>query len=145
MTDNYSTGGYIDAWCTKCKMELGHTIIAMVDNVPKKVQCNTCKGKHNFRTAPSERNRTKPKRTARKTGSKEATYEEYITRLTGGDLSCAKKYYTGGSFEKDEIINHSRFGTGVVLSVPNVNKMEILFKDGPKLLIQNQGKEDINR
>ena len=55
MTDNYSTGGYVDAWCTKCKMELGHTIIAMVDNMPKRVQCNTCGGKHNFRTGPSER------------------------------------------------------------------------------------------
>ena len=138
MTNNYSTGGYIEAWCTKCKMELGHTIIAMVDNLPKKVKCNTCDGKHNYRTKPSERSRTKPKITTRKRKSKEATYEEYISRLTGGDLSGAKKYNISGCFEKDEIIDHSKFGIGVVLSIIKINKMEILFKDGPRLLIQNQ-------
>ena len=138
MTNTYSTGGQIEAWCTKCKLELEHTIIALVDDLPKKVKCNTCNGKHNYRTAPAKKTRTGSKTTARKTRSKGPTYEEYISSLTGGDPSKAKPYALSGHFEKDEVINHPRFGLGIVLSIIKTDKMEILFKDGPRLLIQNQ-------
>lgn len=138
MNNSYSAGGYIDAWCTKCKLELGHTIIAIVDNLPKKVKCNTCNAQHNFRAKPSERSRTKSKSSTRKTRSKETTYEEYLSRLRGGDPANSRKYNTKGNFEKDEIIDHLSFGIGIVLSVIQVNKIRILFKDGPRLLVQNQ-------
>jgi hypothetical protein len=138
MTDNYSAGGYIEAWCTKCKLELGHTIIAMVENVPKRVQCNTCNGKHNYRSKPAEKRRAASKTSTRKIRSKEAVYEEYLSRLTGGDLSNARKYSFKGNFEKDEVVDHSRFGIGIVLTVIHINKIEMLFKDGPTLLVQNK-------
>ncbi len=138
MNDSYSAGGYIEAWCTKCNLELGHTIVAMVDNFPKRVKCNTCNGQHNYRIKPSERSRTKSKSSIRKTRSKEATYEEYISRLRSSDTANAKQYNIKGNFGKDEIIDHLKFGIGIVLSVVQINKIKILFKDGPRLLIQNQ-------
>ena len=138
MIKSYSVGGDIDAWCTKCKLELGHTIIAIVENLPKKVKCNTCNGQHNFRAKPVKSSRTKPERSPRKTRSKETSYEEYISRLSAGDPANSRKYNTKGNFEKDEIIDHLSFGIGIVLSVIQVNKINILFKDGPRLLIQNQ-------
>jgi hypothetical protein len=138
MTNSYSVGGDIDAWCTKCKLELGHTILAIVDNLPKRVTCNTCNAHHNFRAKPSSEIRTKSKSFARKTRSKEASYIEYISRLRGSDPVNTRKYNAKGNFEKDEIIDHLSFGIGIVLSVIQVNKIKILFKDGPRLLIQNQ-------
>lgn len=138
MITQYSTGGYVDAWCTKCKLELGHTIVAMVQNVPKRVKCNTCNGEHNFRARRSERNRRVSKNTPRKTGSREAKVNEYMSRLTGSDLSRARKYSMRESFKKDELIDHPSFGIGIVLTIIQADKMEILFKDGPKLLTQNQ-------
>jgi hypothetical protein len=138
MIDNYTTGGYIESWCTKCELELGHTIIAMVDNLPKRVKCNTCGGEHNYRTKPSEKSRTKSKSPSRKARAQEINYNEHISRLTDSDFSNAKKYSTNGNFEKDEIIDHSQFGIGIVLSIIQINKIKILFKDGPKLLIQNR-------
>ena len=42
-------GADIDAWCTRCKMNLGHTILAMVGSKPVRVRCNTCQGEHNYR------------------------------------------------------------------------------------------------
>ncbi|RJR15411.1 MAG: hypothetical protein C4581_12135 [Nitrospiraceae bacterium] len=138
MNANYEAGGYIEAWCTKCKLELGHTIVAMVDNIPRKVKCNTCEGQHMYRAKPSETNRTKLKNPARKPRAKGAIYEEYLSRLTGGDLSRARKYSFKENYKKDEILDHPTFGVGVVLSVIQTNKMEILFKDGTKLLSQNQ-------
>jgi hypothetical protein len=138
MTNNYSVGGCIDAWCTKCKLELGHTIIAMVNNDPKKVQCNTCNGQHNFRTKPSEKSRPTSKPTAQKTKSPEADYNEYMSRFAGVDPSLATKYSIQGNFRSDELIDHPTFGIGIVVRILQRNKIEILFKNGPRLLIQNQ-------
>jgi hypothetical protein len=138
MTNSYSVGGDIDAWCTKCKLELGHTILAIVDKLPKRVICNTCNAHHNFRAKPSSESQTKSKSSARKTRSKEASYIEYISRLRGRDPVNSRKYNRKGNFEKDEIIDHLSFGIGIVLSVIQFNKIKILFKDGPRLLIQNQ-------
>ena len=138
MIKSCSVGEDIDAWCTKCKLELGHTITVIVDNLPKKVKCNTCNSQHIFRAKQPGKSRTKPKRSTRNTRSKETTYEEYLARLGGGDPAKSRKYNTKGNFGEDEIIDHVSFGIGIVLSVIQVNKIKILFKDGPRLLIQNQ-------
>jgi len=45
MINNYTAGGHIEAWCTKCRLELGHTIVAMVANSPKKL--NAIPATHN--------------------------------------------------------------------------------------------------
>ena len=138
MNNSYSVGGHIEALCPGCNLKLGHTIVSMVDNLPEKIKCNICDEHHNVSDKPSGKSRTKSKTSNRKTRSKETTYEEYISRLTGGDPANSRKYNTKENFEKDEIIDHLSFGIGVVLSVLQVNKIRILFKDGPRLLIQNQ-------
>ncbi|RJQ50212.1 MAG: hypothetical protein C4538_00510 [Nitrospiraceae bacterium] len=138
MDKKHSLGGDIEAMCTKCKLELGHTIIAMVDDVPERVKCNTCNGEHNYRTKSPKKPRTRLMDADRKARSREAHYNEQMSRITGGDLSKAKKYSMEDNFKKDELIDHPAFGLGIVLSVTQKNKMEILFKDGPKLLIQNR-------
>jgi hypothetical protein len=137
MTDGYTVGGEVVSWCTKCKLELGHTITAIVDNKPKKVKCNTCNGLHNYRSQPPETGKT-VKRAGRKRKTPEETYNEHITKLSGGDLSGAKKYSIDGNFIVDQLIDHPKFGVGVVMAIVKVNKVETLFKDGTKLLIQNQ-------
>ncbi|KPK02823.1 MAG: hypothetical protein AMK71_01030 [Nitrospira bacterium SG8_35_4] len=137
MTDTHATGEYITAWCTKCKLELGHTIVAMVENVPKRVKCNTCNGEHNYRTGPATSNRIKSIHAKRKTKARETKYHEYMMRLSDDRLSNVKKYMTKGNFEKDDVVEHPKFGTGIVVSVIHFNKIEVFFKDGPKLLAQN--------
>ncbi len=135
MTDNYSVGGDVDAWCSKCKLELAHTIIAMIDDLPKKVKCNTCDGKHNYRLKPGKKSAGKI--TNRKTKSIISNLETYESHLAGFDLSRATKYKMEGSFAQDEVIDHPFFGAGIVLSIVSNKKIEILFKEGPRLLVQN--------
>jgi|SRR3972149_1117813 len=143
MGNNYTVGGYAEGWCTKCRLLLGHTIIAMVENIPARVKCNTCNSQHNFHAKESGKSRTSPKTTSKsasaskKIKTQEANYNDYTSRLAGYDLSTAQKYSLGGNFKKDEIIDHFKFGVGIVLSVIQSNKVEILFKDGLKILVQN--------
>ena len=44
-----TAGSEIDAWCTKCRMDLLHRIVAMVRGRPKRVICMTCNSEHNYR------------------------------------------------------------------------------------------------
>ena len=53
-------GGDVDAYCTKCRMDLSHRVIAMVANEPKRVKCLTCDGEHNYRKPMSERAENRP-------------------------------------------------------------------------------------
>jgi hypothetical protein len=138
MNNNCSVGGYIEAWCPRCNLKSGHTIIAIVDNSPVKLKCNACDEHHSLSSKPSGKRQIKQNSSALKSRSKEVTYEEYLSRLTGGDPDNSTKYNIKGNFIKDEIIDHLSFGIGIVLSVINFNKINILFKDGPRLLIQNQ-------
>ena len=42
-------GDDVDAYCTRCKMDLTHTILLMADEVtPERVRCNTCGSEHRF-------------------------------------------------------------------------------------------------
>lgn len=137
MTHNYSVGGDVTAWCSKCKLELAHTIVALVDELPKKVECNTCNAKHNYRLKPVAKSAGKTSRTTRKTKSGLSNLEIYESHVADFDLSRATKYKMESSFTQDEVIDHPHFGPGIVISVVNNKKIEILFKDGPKLMVQN--------
>jgi hypothetical protein len=138
MNKTYSEGRDIEAWCPLCNIKSVHTIITIFKNLPKRIKCNTCDEHHNLSDKSSGENRSKTKSLTRKSRSKEATYQEYLSRLTGGDPANYIKYNIKGNFNKDEIINHLSFGIGIVLSGVQIDKIRILFKDGPRLLTQNQ-------
>jgi len=138
MTDNYSAGEYIEARCTKCKLSLGHTIIAMVGTSAKRVKCNTCNGEHNYRAGRSEKIRTTSEKAPRKTKSQGRNYIDYTSRLTGMDMTNARKYSVKSDFKKDEVIDHPQFGIGIVLSVIQTNKIDVLFSDSHRLMVQNK-------
>lgn len=137
MTNSYSAGGNVDAWCSKCKMELAHTIVAIVDELPKKVKCNTCGGQHNYRLKPGSKSNGKVREKNKKIKDRIAYLENYESHLAGFDLSQATKYEMESSFTQDEVIDHPFWGAGIVVSVVNSKKIEILFKEGPKMLVQN--------
>lgn len=135
MTKSYSAGDDIESWCTKCRLELGHTIIAMVGDIPKRVKCNTCGSEHNFRGRPSERESAVA--SPKKAKPRGKAYKDYLTLLTEADRSAARTYSVKDTFKENDVIEHSKFGTGLVQSVVNEKKIEVIFKDGPKLLIHN--------
>ena len=97
MNKTYSAGENIEAWCPICNLKSGHTIIAIVNNSPKRIKCNTCDEHHNLIVKPSVKRRTKLKSSARKSRAKEATYQDYLSRLAGGDTANCRKYNIKGN------------------------------------------------
>ena len=64
-TTKLKVSGEVDSYCTKCKLDLAHRIIAMVGDQPKKVECRTCGSHHLYRRPKSLGAVEKPARAAK--------------------------------------------------------------------------------
>lgn len=141
---NVTAGDEIESNCLKCKALTNHIVIALTDDVIAKVQCNVCGGRHKYRP-------TKPAKTpksstlTRKSGQKISTRistaalnknaANFDKLLTGKKLDRAIPYSMTTAFGKNDIVDHPTFGQGVVTSTIQPNKIELTFKEGPKILI----------
>lgn len=135
---NYTVGGHIDAQCTRCRMLTNHTIVAMVEGRPVKVQCNTCNGTHGYRAAKEKTVRvTSGERRVSdkpKPKSLSADQEQWQKALQERTSIEERPYSMEGAFVVFEWIRHPQFGLGQVLATFKPNKMEVLFEQGRKML-----------
>lgn len=129
-------GSEINSRCLKCKAVTNHTIIALVDGKVAKVLCNVCGGQHNYRPEKPEQARA-PKTTrtygvAARQAKVEAHFEELIA---GRDPSAALTYDMTAVFKEGALLDHPTFGLGVVIERVMPDKIEVLFRQGSKLLL----------
>lgn len=140
-----SAGSEIDAWCTRCKMELGHRIVAMVAQAPKRVLCMTCGSEHNYRApkATAEVPRA-PRRTASSSSSAKSSSASSQTRATNSRVEWERRVRSGGVFRRysitdtfsvGDLISHKKFGEGYVVSLIGEGKVTIAFVDGERTLV----------
>ncbi len=142
MTNELRVAGDVDSWCTKCRMWLAHTIVAMVGGVPKRVLCNTCHGEHMYRPNPPGES-TKAKKSGVRKGRaaakpKARKVSEWETRVGGRDRREAIPYKPQETFEADQLMDHPKFGMGLILAPLAGDKVKVLFESGEKILIQNR-------
>lgn len=135
----YSAGKEVLSYCSKCKLNLAHTIIAMKDiNTVGKVICNTCKSVHVHKD-PST---AKKKAATKKTGAKRTTKAQqmqnlWIEKVENAEVE-AKKYSIREKFVIGDVIDHPKFGMGLVEATLGDDKIEVLFKMEEKILIHNK-------
>ncbi len=131
-------GGDVDAFCTKCKMVLGHTVLAMVGARTARVRCNTCQGEHAFRSSePGSTLKTaKPRRASSKAAPRDVA-PSFDAMIEGRDISKPHRFSLNDIFVKGEVLDHPTFGVGVVLDVRG-DRFDIVFKDGVKTLAQKK-------
>ena len=132
-------GGDIDAWCTRCKMSLGHTILALVGGKPARVRCNTCQGEHNYRgSAGSEpRKGSWEPREVRERREARPSVTSWEALLAGKDLSRARRYSAKEKYATEEVIQHPSFGIGLVQEVRG-DKIQVAFKADVKTLVHGK-------
>lgn len=125
------------AYCTSCKMDLGHVVVALKGDRIAKVQCQTCKKEHAFK-AP--KGATEPKKKRGK-AAKEAENEaspieaEWEKLMSTHKDAPTKTYNTKGQFLLGDKINHATFGHGIVGKLIYPNKIEVIFRTDVKVLI----------
>ena len=130
-------GSETEAYCTKCRLVLAHTIISMDGTKPRRVQCNTCSGEHNYRaTKPGAKTKTaKKEKTARGTPKKSRQSWEDVMREAADKPH--KQYSMSGSFSEGDWIKHNTFGLGCVQTFVAPNKITVRFADSIRMLVCN--------
>ena len=132
------TGKDTQAYCTKCKMDLNHVIVAMQGDRVAKVQCHTCHGTHQFRAPKGAKTPQKAKaksassQAQKKIKAIEDEFQEW--KSARGDQE-KKSYQASQKFEEGQRLEHPKFGEGFVRKHIHPNKIEVLFSDDVKTLV----------
>jgi hypothetical protein len=143
-------GGEVDSWCTKCKMDLLHRVVAIVAGAPKRVECQTCHSQHNYR-APKKIKEPGGTNGAAKSSTRSATKKstakparvtkhehEWEALVNGKTQGAFRSYSIQARFEPRELIRHKTFGEGCVLEVLQDQKINVIFREGCKVLVHGR-------
>ena len=135
----HTIGQELEAYCGKCKIDTLHLITAASDNKIDKVMCKVCTSYHKYKKPTGEE--TEPK-SAKKTEPKPAKKPRTRAKKTAqllkdADIDTAIEYKMGSIYEVNSAISHKKFGLGIVKSIIDEQKMEVLFNEGEKILVQN--------
>lgn len=137
-----SAGDFVETNCTKCKALTNHTIVAMIAELIVKVECNVCHSVHKYHP-PKEAKAVKAPKAARPAGEpvrrvkKDPVLEaaaEWDELQASFDPERAIPYNMTATYRVRNLVLHPTFGIGLVQKVLPQNKIEVLFKDGRKLL-----------
>jgi len=129
MLEKYLAGENVVSYCTKCKLNLDHAIVAMEGEMIAKVKCKTCNGSHKFRNPADVK---KPRTPRKKAGSQDTVavlWQTCISQSKGKELN----YNMAGRYRVGDILLHDKFGKGVVRKLA-MNKCHVLFEDKERLM-----------
>lgn len=145
-------GSEVDGWCTKCRMDLTHRIVAMAGDKIARAECLTCHSQHNYyrpKSAPEPRTsrasgvkrvgdpKTTPRTSTQSAVGQRLHWEKAISGRTPGDFSA---YAIAATYAVGQLLRHPKFGDGVVMEINAPQKVTVLFADGAKLLAQGMGR-----
>jgi hypothetical protein len=157
---NLKPGGEIDAFCTSCKADRTHRIIALDRDgkTPKKVECLSCKGHHLFRltqaqkeAAAAHKRASKGEKSPKVASSRASSAKAVVVSakkreedlvasweraVAGKDYNSFRPYRIDLTFTKGDLVRHTKFGDGVIATIIDAGKVEVLFRDGPRTLAQ---------
>jgi len=141
---NNETGKDIDSYCGKCKMTLAHVIVAMNGTKVVQAQCKTCYATHAYRADPATRVK-KAASTRAGSGTRTAkaakpqfTATEFDVVMSQRNIAKAKRYGIRETFITTDVIDHKKFGLGAVVTNLEDDKIEVLFRDGPRVLVHSR-------
>lgn len=126
------------AYCTSCKMDLNHVVVAMKGDRIAKVQCFTCKKEHTYKapkgvTTPPVKKSRKKAAAAEDAGNPiEAEWEKLMAAHREAPF---KPYNMKGNFTLGDKLSHPTFGEGIVGKLIYPNKLEVIFRNDVKVLI----------
>jgi hypothetical protein len=117
-------------YCTRCKLDLNHRIVALVEGAPKKVLCLTCQTQRVYRSKPPPARRAAMGKAA---AAKQAQEDQWMQKINAGSKN-PKPYSMEAVFKVDDMVQHNVFGLGVNTQNVPPDKVQVFFSDGMKLL-----------
>jgi hypothetical protein len=129
MVEKYAAGENIASYCTKCKINLDHAIVAMTGETIAKVKCKTCGSVHKFRNPADPPKVRTPRVKKVKIDAAVATWEAGMAEARGKE----HVYSMGAKYRIGDVVDHHTFGKGIVRKL-YMNKCDVLFKDKERLM-----------
>lgn len=160
MADAIALGDHIESKCTRCHDVTGHIVILMIDDEITKVECRACGSIHKYYPPVNEKSGLKkikesnsgskkiqkettksvsvvPKASSKKAKSQKVNrelIEQQWQEAINTSYGIRKPYTMTINLALGDIVDHPKFGEGVVQELFPPDKAEILFREGIKLL-----------
>jgi hypothetical protein len=137
-------GQEIISYCSSCKLDLKHVVVAHKSGNSgpvAKVKCHTCQKIHAFRSNPGIRSidaavKRKASAAAARVKPEVIPVEvEWREQLSKHENVKSQAYAPTKEFKLGDVIDHSSFGPGVVKAVKDGNKFEVIFQKDVKTLV----------
>lgn len=131
-------GKEVLSYCNKCKLTLAHLIVTMKsDTSIGKVQCKTCNGTHAYKD-PSNVKASKTKGGKKAKKSAQDSIADIWMEKVASSSSKSQKYSLKQKFELGDIIDHPKFGPGIIDKLIDADKIQVIFRHDIKTLIHNK-------
>ncbi len=128
-------GQEIETKCGKCKAETLHTITSIKEGKIAKVMCNVCNSYHLYRAKKEKVAKVKATEKKPRTIRRgRMSWDNLILEVQEKEVA---DYSALADFREIRAIRHKTFGMGVITKVHSAHRIEVVFKEGTKLLGQN--------
>lgn len=131
--DELEAAGMTEEWCPECHDRKPHKILQDGSHMIVCAECN-CEHRRekdvpNAKPVPHGILTNEEKKDAHQ---RKAAWIRLTTAISDSDVI---KYSIHADLKEGDIINHSKFGRGVVIEKMEPNKVEVLFEDDLKRLV----------
>ncbi len=133
-------GAEVEALCNKCKGATIHVIVAIKSEEMVRVMCKACSSLHRFH--PPDGKLMKKMVKLKKAKKAKLTPQARETRkwtklLQQADPEKAVVYSMSKAYVENDLIQHDKFGLGIVVKILDQRKISVVFEEGLKNMVQN--------
>jgi ribosomal protein L44E len=143
---HYVEGGVVDGYCPKCETKTEHTIVKATKRSIRQVRCEQCRFVHKYQKTAGK-TKTKGKAKTKRSRKKKAKEVDDAAQIQAEwEAACLehadeepRDYDMKKEWEEGAVLLHPRFGKGVVTRRLGDKKVEVIFQNARKRLVQNLG------
>ncbi len=127
--------------CSKCGLDRYHKVLTHTNETTVRLKCEVCgkMGNHNMEAKKATSTKAKtPRVSAKSLSAKAAAHaSEFEAFKNGVDAGRAVAYSMKITFKEDQVVQHPKFGIGLVRSVQG-DKIEVFFEDEVRFLVHGR-------
>lgn len=140
-----AAGDEILSFCSSCKLDLRHRIVAHKSGntgAIAKVECKTCRKIHAYHApkgaAGAVSVKAQHERAPRSKAQAIPLSVEWNKQLNETQNKASRVYSIAHTFGKGDLVEHPNFGLGIVQGLKDATKVEILFENSLRVLLHNK-------